>query len=92
MQHYSRDPEVSYNFRALTFLRFRHETEKETQAGRGIRNWSSLVLTVPELAQRGKVLNEQTLFTIYYYPAASCNPPGRVGSGIDKKYELLKAD
>ena len=26
-QHYSRDPEVSYNFIALTVLSFRHETE-----------------------------------------------------------------
>ena len=30
-QHYSRDPEVSYNFIALSAPSFRHETEKETQ-------------------------------------------------------------
>ena len=44
------------------------------------------------LTQRGKVLNEQTLFTIYYCPGTSCNPPGRVSSGIDKTYDLLKVD
>ena len=37
-------------------------------------------------------MNAQTSFTIYYYPGASCNPPGRVGLGMDKAYELLKVD
>ena len=69
----------------------RHETEYETQAGRRIRNQSSLVLITYEFDQRGKVLNEQTLLTISY-PGASCNPPGRTGSGIYKTYELLKVD
>ena len=90
-QHYSRDPEVSYNFVVLTVLSFRRETEKETQAGRRIRNSSSLVLITPEFDQRGKVLNEQTLFAIYH-PGLSCNPPGRVGSDIGKTYKLLKVD
>ena len=41
------------------------------------------------LIQRGKVLNEQTLFAIYHL-RVSCNPPGRAGSGVGKTYELLK--
>ena len=41
------------------------------------------------LTQRGKVLNEQALFAIYH-PGVSRNPPGRVGPGIGKTYELLK--
>ena len=44
------------------------------------------------LTQKGKVSNQQTLFTIYYYSGAPCNPPGRVASSIDKTYELLKVD
>ena len=35
------------------------------------------------LTQGGKVLNEQPLFAIYHL-GGSCNPPGRVGSGIGK--------
>ena len=63
--------------------KLRREEELET----GVL-WFSLPLS---LTQRGKVLNEQTLFTIYH-PRVSCNPPGRVGWGIGTTYELLKVD
>ena len=66
---------------------------KKLRWGEELETGVPWVLIIPlSLTQRGKVLNEQTLFTIYYYPGASCNPPGRVGSGIDKTYELLKVD
>ena len=42
---YHRNPEVFYNLIALTDL---PELRYETQAGRRIRNWSSLVLIIPE--------------------------------------------
>ena len=48
-------------------------------------SWFRLTLS---LTERGKVLNEQTLFAIYH-PGVSCNPPGRVGFGIGRTYELL---
>ena len=63
--------------------KLRREEELETRV-----LWFSLPLS---LTQRGKVLSEQTLFAIYH-PGVSCNPPGRVGSGIGKTYELLKVD
>ena len=88
-QHYSRNPEVSYNFITLTVLNFRLETEQETQAGRRIRNWSSLVMVTPEFHPKRKGI-ERTNFICNL--SSWSDPPGRVGSGIGKAYELLKVD
>ena len=59
---YHRDPEVSYNFIALTVLNFdmKHRQGEELETG---VHWFWLA---PSLTQREKVLHEQNFFTIYY--------------------------
>ena len=58
---------------------------------RGWGGWEKILcfcdnsFNIPHGSQRGKVLNEQTLFAIYH-PGVSCNLPGRVGLGIGKIY------
>ena len=62
---------------------------KKLRQGEELENRSSLVLIFPKIDPEREVLHEQTLVAIYH-PGVSCNPPGRVGSGISKTYELLK--